>query len=1384
MQLLKRDAKGGQERYDYKAPEHGALWLRWYPDSNFAERGIAPITPEEGTALASFVATPTFRDFPALTLPDTQNAWATFVSVCGDPARALHLLRTEGKDLPKEMSVDLRNGRIAGAPARVAVFTLAEDDLTLIKTCEVPDPDAVNYSAAVADGTGWITDFDAALDLGMGTRIEEGEALEIFDKADWILAVGLSVHDSVAEIDAFLTDAIANGDFRFMRPNDATNNAGEQTTGHSTSVTQRSDMADRMFEHELQIAQKSGTAGERLARTLGLPTATLSKAPNSGQLYQSAARAMITLIGPVLLDDKLNGASQLQGIDETAFIRAIADHYFPQGQHPGIQVGTAAYGVLPVAVTNTLDTAALNTADQRTIGATTVLYDQILGGLMEKEARAVVPRLHAEDPDAAEKLDVILQSYPRGRRVDVYQDGEEIPMILDCPYVEGRGQDPKKYLGDLQDAQLARLDDVLASDPTMPLLCRLILRTIDRHLRFQIVRGAGNSGIPMDRLSHLENIGNRPLAQNAVGAINWYRDQSLRQIATSIRPFPSLPQLALRGALKRNAADLSDALRVLRDLADEDDGTARLETLMIETIDLFQYRIDAWLTGLAQMSLDAQMVAAEEKDQPLARQMGYFALLSLEDFKRQRAQQGNAKYLQAPTPAQATTAAVLHSAGTRHGSGHAFDIDLSAPRVRLGLDLLERVAAGLSIGVALGLLGERWLRRVQQAQLVLPLRTGFPIQNANTPGADTDRAKIAQVFDGLAFARSKAPKSPSTEADLHATLTDALDAFSDLVLAEAAYQRAKGAAERANAWLSVLSGGAVPERPAFISSMRAGHASDHQIGMALVPATRKQAGSALLALADPNLAAYCATLTPLKKDLAMRVEVRRVDDGSRIFREQMGGRKSPLPSPVELVFMSVDAIRRRLVHRALSTYRSRIAAVEDDPLAGLDADALLSSAMYRVHCVVDGETLSDLADWHAPLARIAGVFRRARALEPTDLTRINNFAGQVDDAALLTSSQAAFKNIKARRGQLKKRIAKIGTQIDTARIALFDDMIFDVDPYAPSVRRSIATLNTRLAEAAPLFAGGKVPMVTGADIVADRTAVEDRISDIIHQMTTRVAQARPSYPAPKSLDDTNRAIAAERELIRTLLGRPEFPVLPQYAHVQMTQPMISSVSRVESGLGEWPKVRAKVQPLLTCATYDPELRLHTGIDHGVSRSNSDDPRPETESPRKHHFARFLSRSANLGAEPHFCGVIVDEWVETRPATEQPATLAISYDAPQAEAPNTILLGVPAKLDSPAWSENSAAEIVREMIRILQIRALGSHDTLFEATILPGSNTIANAFRNGRWVDRIPVTDGKRVVRPASEISRRFVEVEETEIAGIRGSGLRETLGYGGKRGGT
>ncbi|MHA6323759.1 hypothetical protein [Roseivivax sp. CAU 1753] len=1432
--LMRRRPDGQEDRVPFRADKGGAVWFRWFPDGNFAEQGIARITEAEIAAVTDFLTQTDQRDFPQMSQTATKNAWSAFAGAVGGEARAAWLWRNQ-KMLDQPMpDPDLRVGRICGLPAEVSVYALTGKTVSRIATGAPIIPGGkdraatVSYAPALVDAQSWLTDFDLAVAEGMGVRVTEPDLVALARDADWLIAVGLSGKegepgtDGDGEIEALLRDVTANGSGSFLASNTATNNAGEMTTDYSTSATRMGQGDEKRFELEDGVFQLPNRAGSDLAKSLGVSEQTVARMPNAGLDHRGAAEAMITVIGPVLLDDKLDGTSQLKDMSETGFIAAIASHFIPRGYHAPLRMGDNAYGVVPLAPMDGFKSNEIPNPEQAKVAATVTVFGIVLDGLMSAESEITTPRLHPEDPDAAEKLDVILQSYATGRRIEVYDgDEDDTPLVLGCPYVAGpaAADHPSAYLGRCIDVPIQDLADPDATDTTSPLLYRLIRRSMTRNLRFQIMREEGDVGFDLTRLSQLDDVV-VPQSSTVQNAINWTRSRSMAQITdlSSAQRFPGLGDTTRR-LLNPVAERFTASLRLLKILAARDDGVAELEALMLEVIDLFQYRIDTWITGISQMKLDGlrDQAKKEPKLDPGPLQLGYFGMLALKRqtddaeqaaLARQETKCGQTgQYLQAPTPAQATTAAVLHSAHMRHAGSGAFDIDLSAPRVRLGLDLLDRLRVGMPLGAALGLMGERLLRDRLQSARILPLRDAFPFANSDK-AENAARAPIARVLDGLAFVEAPRPQTPVPDRGLHATLSDALDALSDLVMAEAAYQRARGAAERANAWLSVLSGGPIPERPQFIHSQRSGHASEHRVMLKLsegtVTAPEDTIATGLMEMADPDLAALATTMFPKLALDTLLVRVAFVDSSARDVELPVSFDQTLNLPALELLMSSREAVARRVVAAALNTLATSHDAKTRAMLDAFDADGLMASPAHQV-TILHVRSNMPLADWHQPAREVAGMLRRSRMLEPTDLQPFNEGATEGDEAAYLPAWQAALERMTARRNAVYTTLEALYARIETMRGQFFDS--FDAGAFGdgqgdltsplsapPPLWRQCARFNEVLTQAAALVTGAKLPFLTPARLAADRLGLEEEVTALGATLRTRLkavqtlrSERAGDRAAPLTTEGAVRsALESEIKILRGMLGRAKFPVSARFAHVAQSLPGYAGQSAVPAGLEEWPLLRARLMPALTLDRMVPGLQLRRGVDHAAlaaRNGNPDDPRDETEAPLKHHFAKVIGVGTTFDQRISFAGYAIDEWTETRPSRTQNATLALHYDAPQAEAPNALLLGVPPALDAPDWTPDSAAQLVRDLISWTRIRAMTTQDTMLENTILPGSNVIANARRNGAMVDRIPTRKGSLRVTDKTQITGRFVIDATAKGVGIAGGGLFEARGFSGKRGG-
>jgi hypothetical protein len=297
-------------RKKIKSGKAGALWFRWFPDDNFAEEGALPPTPEERSALDRFLAHPSASRYPDDRDETVGDAWALFVNEVGED-RAVHLFRhRRGIEDLETSDPALRGGHICGLPRRVCLYAMTGQKVVgLIEGADIPlDPSdgsgVVTYAASKVDAGSWISDFDMAVENGMGIRIEDPEIIDEAFNAEWILAVGLFGDEGRPEMEAFLTDAAAHGKLTFLEAETPTNNAGEERSGPTLS---------RRFDNENGFDQTAEGAGELLAAALGVSTRPLRDAINSAIPYKRAAAAMMRVVGPVLLDDRLDGPARWRG---------------------------------------------------------------------------------------------------------------------------------------------------------------------------------------------------------------------------------------------------------------------------------------------------------------------------------------------------------------------------------------------------------------------------------------------------------------------------------------------------------------------------------------------------------------------------------------------------------------------------------------------------------------------------------------------------------------------------------------------------------------------------------------------------------------------------------------------------------------------------------------------------------------------------------------------------------------------------------------------------------------------------------------------------------------------------------------------------------------
>ncbi len=1326
------------------------IWFRWYPDDGLSTRGIAPITESENKLLAAFRTRIAARSPFDLADPETLAAWTDFAGQVG-AYRALHLIRQSSQ--PAEAFDPASMGGIIALPKAVSLFTITAEQIELLGTGAPIPPNApgqrsvISYTPIAAEPGGWLREFPIAEKNGMALRIKGGALVQRALGADYIIAVGQSDRDGAAEIGALIRDGIANGNFELLRQDTPTNNSPAARTSTTEPLRDlTSFVGNAAMDERSAVPDNGDAAADLLADALGIDRAVVRKAVQAGDTPFADARAMLRVIGPALLDGGLDGLTVVKDVDENTFIDILAAAFCARGQLPPVRFGQNAYGVLPITTIADVETA---NPDAKIAGVHDFLatYARFVRAFLPPIAAGAVPVLEPNDPSAAAKIEELLKNNRVSTRLVVAEDTDPNTAPVGCPYVIGpRPQDqPASYLHALASTALAALPDPADDDTSTPLLYRLARLALTVNV-VNIVLGDMTStpGIAMrpagPRIRPSDVVFADPVVRGKLDTTGWLQ-RSVREMST-LRSSPGISRFGIR-LLTTVVQRFADALLQLERIAARPQGTAELEMLLFETIDLFQHRTDAWVTGLAYARL-----AKLRKNGVHGLAAGYYGFIGK---LREAAATGRSNgYIQAPSMAQATTAAILRSAHLRQAGGGAFSIDLASRRARQALGFLDVLKKGIAIEEALGLRGERWLHDHKLSRLTLDLRRQFPVMNAVGPedidGTTRPGDAGVRVFDGVRFIASDLSQFPAADQQrlqaLKATLAEDLDALSDLVMAEAAHQRSMGQAEASKAWLNVLSGGTIPGTPQFIRTQRSAQGSTYRLSFVL-PKSSPPAGATPREIAEPALAALAASYLTQFANASVRVTIERTNDPAKRHSLDVRLQADLGMHALDLVLGGRSEFDVRLRHHVVSLWLHDPAfRVALGPVA---AEGLTPFVNAEARIGVSGlPRRSSFDQMVAKAQALRDMVQGARMLEPADLNAAASPASPLAETAEVMLLNGGAAQLRDRAGALATAAGNALTALSAARAAFLQAirpirLALDagVTPPASLAQLSVAEAarrnlqNARVAIAA-YCEPAALRAFTLEEAIADPDALEQLMMAIEARMAAKLGRlqdviAATSSDVTTSLEDARARRRALVQVLQSTLDGDALPILVPFAKTAPTTPMVDPAQPIDTLVAPWRRVRSRVARSadlakgITGLKAFPVSAAATGAIPSTDPNR--DPRDETEAPLSRHFGILLAKSSTITGNV-YAGFVTDEWAEQRPSRTQSGGLALNYDSPQAEAPQCLLLCVgPRRTAAATWADDTAARMVAEAIAWMKIRAMSTDDKPWPASFLPNASQV-------------------------------------------------------------
>ena len=1319
------------------------LWIRCYPDESFSEEGIEPINEEEGKARD------VYKNIVANSQPPRQwweieddvlsAAWQNFVKFVG-AYRAIHLMRTDGVNPGSAAEIEAeqnRQGRIAVLPKRISIFTFKDGKASLLVTGNPieqnasDEPSKISYNLSSIEPGGWLTDYNIAVASGLGLKVTDAQKLTQAKQADWIIAIGLHEGAAQDEIQDVLERHISVGKFSVLPQDSPTNN-----TPNSKSYL--SDPDEHILEFTKQAtAMERGaytssvkTSADLLASAFGVDGAKIRAAIDGSDTGFEDAKAMLWAIGPGLLGDSLSAIAKhvdVSGVFNSDLIKIMAQAVIARGALPAVRLGENAMGVLPVTkvadFTITKGSGLLQAeVSERVPSIESKIYNLlkkysvITKGMLSQQADHKSPVIIPGDPDATDKLREIFQSSRVSQRVDVADIQDNITPSLKnigCGYIDGSSSHQKAnaYISKFLDSDAESLPDPARHDPSWPLLYRLMkvswLRLKDERNSAEVNTGLGRGDQPAQRLR-------------------------INSIA--------LPEYRA-------------ALMHLSKLASHADGLAKLEMLMFEVLDLFQHRGDAFAVGLAYAKLNR--VRENGINTTYA---GYYGFLG--KLKPESVTAPSDGYVQAPSSAQATTAALMRSAYLRYQADGAFKMDLSSKRVRNALKLLDLISKGHSLSEGLGMRGERWLHDRKLDMIILPLRATYPIKSEQ----DVDIG-ARRIFDGLHymgedFGNWGALADPIF-LDLQNVLKDEFDALSDIIVAEATHQRAMGNSQAANAWLQVLSGHPPPGLPVFLKTQRQAQGTSYSLMLAFehkAPALN----SVPRAIADPALAAICVTAMPSFSNAMLKLSATVTQSGQPLTQIDIALQNDLELAPIDLVIGGVSEIEVRAKSFLMQKFLSGTQSFDSfNSTGGLD-DFVNGRLTLSVDIDAGPAPVRDLLE-RAEIVRKA--IQSGRPMEPADINKAaDSSASILGETEEISIIEQGLGYLKTRIEMLIQKLTSLASDYDAAFLSFQTAMEelgrrirsqaseVSIDTQKSVVEGKLDILRPALAKLSTFSEPAALRPLSVEKYVKDIEGNNAKLMELrarIAAKLTRLQRHTGSNPNPEhnhvqlsGHTQLQAACESRRLMIEALQFALDGDALPIFVPIKRQlqkmkfaikpEPPISDLTTV---LPYWTQSRRGVSACKNLGALLPETRA-LEIDEKAILSTAqitangqpvydvDGILEDQHIPPAPEFTATLICDPALAASgAMICGLIGDEWSGQIPGKTQMAAIAINYDSPQSEAPHAVLLCVPPNKSVSTWSETVAAEFVGEVIDLMKARSVTSDERITPAAMFPLTNQV-------------------------------------------------------------
>jgi hypothetical protein len=1316
------------------------------------------------------------------TLPPAE--WAQAAARFG-PARAAYLLNPDQKAGTRPGPWD-QPATATALPGQWLAIGYGPDGTVLAAALGKPIPvplqmaDLAQSPQVTPDGepnvdpaVRWMIHFGEAADQGMGLSLTvDGGAAGTPAGTNatgpatlsTLLVVGVRTAEATAMLTSLLTAHHYTSGLELVGYGTPTNNTDAASSGFT-----RSDPGyARRYALEVLRPAASGDAA-RLAAALGLDPGVFAAAATAPLTEQPDQQAMTALTWQATWGSFLTGLTGM-GPPRAEQLRSWATAWLrPGGPLPALRVGPRPYGLLPV-----VDLAHWADADDPAAADVHSVVTGLTGAWLAADPAAAgldFDALLARTPVTAGAWGRFAGIMP-GWLQDSYDLGQTHQQI-EASIAALPGQLTQIGVASGLNGPLTWPAGFVAlPDPVAPAAPWPLVNGDGSPFPF----AAGPGVTPASYLNALLGKGGQTPAPAAlldfVARQSWAGTAGPARLGWTFGPRGNLgdhPEPPPPGALD----ELTASVTYLAGRADTDFGS-----LFGGALDACAHRLDAWVTALATRRLG--QLRAAQPTRVYAGGFGWVENLAARDTLPAVSVAGepgavqdltNAGYQLAPSVQQATTAAVLRSGGylTHHPvtpggpvppPDAPFAIDLSSRRARLATWLLDGVRQGEPLSVLLGYRFERTLQEAGLGALVDVFRQAVPyhpIITADASGtpAPTESASPTDVTDGMALyqvylrmqAQPGLPPPPRVTSDQWtqaqpalAVLADAIDAAADAVTAQALHEALTGSSYAASATLdSVASGVVPPPQLSFLNTPRGGVAVTHRV-LVPVPAGQPYPPHGWPATprgdAEPALTSWLAGL--LGDPVAVTAAVTLTDQAGVALS---GGPVTVTLASLGLGPLDVAALATRPAElERLAVHTVLAARAGHGPAASggtLDPDPAGAARPLSAVLAI-AETVS----------QVIGAGRSGDARDLAPVKTVTDPGADLGDLAA---------RVNGKTGGPLGAAAELKAAGDALAAALPGDPLPGSATAATGIPAGAdpATLAAALVKAVLLGIPAAAPAGTGSAALGTLVSQARAARAEIASRLAVVAALEP-----KAGDSHAAQLTARLDQLATALGAgfralPLISTTPANLIAQATSLTHAETDDPGQAADAWLVKASHVHPpvadlLSACCAAEalgtgPALAL-TIAQFPVPQSAQQGKPPPLVAWAALPFAGqppangTLSLVMAAAAPPPgaFAALVVTDWTEVIPSQRQIAGLAYHYDAPDAQAPQCVLLAVPARRDTATWNYADLAATVTAARDLAHIRGADYADLPATARlVLPAAYFSDDPVaRPGPWAPKL------------------------------------------------